>query len=45
MATGRLVATHTDPGTRGIYSVVFSPDGRMLAAADTNGSIYLWHVR
>jgi WD40 repeat protein len=42
-ATRQLVATHADPGSPGsIYSVAFSPDGSMLAAADTNGNIYLW---
>jgi WD40 repeat protein len=45
VATRQLVDTHTDPGSQGIYSVAFSPDGSMLAAADTNGCIYLWDAR
>jgi sugar lactone lactonase YvrE len=27
---------------RGANSVAFSPNGEMLAVADTNGSVYLW---
>ena len=43
--TTGLMAALTDPHGLSVFTVAFSPDGRMLAAADTNGSIYLWHVR
>jgi WD40 repeat protein len=29
---------------RGVYSVAFSPDGRMLAVANSNGTASLWEV-
>jgi WD40 repeat protein len=29
---------------RCVFTVAFSPDGRLLAAGDTNGTIRLWSV-
>ena len=41
-----LAGTLADPypGTLGVLSVAFSPDGKTLATADNNGSTYLWDV-
>jgi WD40 repeat protein len=39
--TVRQLASFSDPGTQGVGSVVFSPDGKTLAAADENGRTYL----
>jgi WD40 repeat protein len=46
VATRKLLATLTDPGTDTTYlpTVVFSPDGSMLAVVDSNGHTYLWHI-
>lgn len=32
------------PGSLGVQDIAFSPDGKVLAAADKNGSIYLWRL-
>jgi hypothetical protein len=40
----KLPATLTDPGTQGLNSVALSPDDAMLAAADNDGSVYLWNL-
>ncbi len=37
-------ATLTGPGTKQFYAVAFSRDGAYAAAADDNGSTYLWDV-
>jgi WD40 repeat protein len=43
--TGHLLATLTDPGTKGVNSVAFSSDGKTLATGDGDGnSIDLWDV-
>jgi WD40 repeat protein len=39
--TVRQMASFSDPATQGVGSVVFSPDGKILAAADENGRTYL----
>jgi DNA-binding beta-propeller fold protein YncE len=39
-----LVATLADPASQVVYAVAFSPDGRVLAAADGNGRAYLCDV-
>jgi WD40 repeat protein len=49
-ATGKLIATLSDPvvwvgqGFQDsfVHAVAFSPDGHTLAAADDDGSTYLW---
>ena len=40
----KLIAALPDPGTKGVISVAFSPDGRTLAAGDANGKAYVWDV-
>jgi WD40 repeat protein len=32
------------PGSRGVRSVAFSPDGKFLAAGDGNGHVYVWQL-
>jgi polysaccharide biosynthesis protein PslG len=36
--------TLTVPESRGVRSVAFSPDDKVLAAGDGNGHVYLWQV-
>src|SRR5580692_1668123 len=43
-ATVRRIAALTDPDSTGVNAAAFSPDGKMLATADQNGSTYLWNV-
>jgi hypothetical protein len=39
------IATIKDPpGSKGAAAGAFSPDGRSLAIADSNGNTYLWDV-
>jgi len=41
-AARSITATLTDPGSRGVISVAFTPDGMTLATGDRNGRVYLW---
>jgi WD40 repeat protein len=41
---GKLIAALPDPGSQGVNSVAFSPDGTILAAGDANGNTYVWDV-
>jgi len=42
VATGKILATLSDPGSRGVHGTAYSPDGKYLATADGNGHVYLW---
>jgi hypothetical protein len=42
--TTGLMAALTDPYGVSVFTVAFSPDGRMLAASDEQGRTYLWNV-
>ncbi len=39
--TASSIATLTDPGSKNVNLVAFSPDGRTPATADQNGRTYL----
>jgi len=45
-ARTRIVATLfdtlSDPSSKGVYSVAFSPDGKTIATGDEKGETYLW---
>ena len=38
------IAALTDPGSAGVQSVAFSPNGTTLAVGDTDGSAYVWNL-
>jgi WD40 repeat protein len=42
--TVNRIATFTDPGSAGVDSAAFGPDGKTLATADHDGSTYLWNI-
>ena len=42
--TGHRTRTLTEPASRGLLAVSISCDGKLLAAADRNGSTYLWDL-
>ena len=44
LATGKIAATLTDPGSQGVISVACAPDGTTIATGDANGSTYLWDI-
>jgi len=41
---GRLLKTLTNPGNQHSESVSFSPDGQLIAAATTGGTVDVWNV-
>jgi WD40 repeat protein len=43
--TGQVTSLLTGESRTAVFSVAFSPDGKTLATADTNGSAYLWRIR
>ena len=44
IATKKVTATLTGPGSGGVDYVAYAPGGTTLAAADYNGSTYLWDI-
>ena len=44
IATRKVTATLTGPGSEGVDYVAYGPGGTTLAAADYNGSTYLWDI-
>jgi WD40 repeat protein len=44
VSTGKLVATLTDPHSKGLFDASFSADGSELAVADGNGHAYVWSI-
>jgi sugar lactone lactonase YvrE len=42
---GHVTSLLTGESRTAVFSVAFSPDGKTLATADTNGSAYLWRIR
>jgi WD40 repeat protein len=44
LVRAKITATLTDPRSKGVESVAYAPGGTTLAAADTNGSTYLWDI-
>jgi serine/threonine protein kinase len=44
IATKKITATLTGPGSEGVDYVAYGPGGTTLAAADYNGSTYLWDI-
>jgi serine/threonine protein kinase/WD40 repeat protein len=44
IATKKITATLTGPGSEGVDYVAYGPGGTTLAAADFNGSTYLWDI-
>jgi len=46
LTTARQEAVLTDPATggQGVGAIAFSPDGRTLAAGDTDGTTFLWRI-
>jgi serine/threonine protein kinase len=44
IATRKIAATLTDPGSQGVFSVACAPDGITIATGDANGSTYLWDI-
>ena len=44
IATEKVTATLTSPGSEGVDYVAYGPSGTTLAAADDNGNTYVWDI-
>jgi serine/threonine-protein kinase len=42
VSTGKAIGTQANPKAARASSVVFSPDGKMLAVGTENGTVYVW---
>jgi Protein kinase domain len=45
VAAHHLLGTITDPDGQGVWDVEFSQQGHLLATADENRGVYLWHIK
>jgi serine/threonine-protein kinase len=43
-STGKLITPLSDPGSKKVDWVAFSPDGTRVAIADANGDTYVWGI-
>jgi WD40 repeat protein len=44
VATRRLTASLSDPGSGQVFAAALSPDGKILATGGPGTTVYLWNV-